>query len=298
MNTWNILVVDDDLLNRDIIAERLEDAHYHLEMAENGAEAWDKLQHGNQVFDLVLLDRMMPVMNGMELLHKIKGDPRFKNLTVIMQTAAATPQQILEGLAAGCYYYLTKPYKAASLVCIVNVALEELRSNKLLRNAVTSLPVLPESVNADYQFATLEEVHRLSALLASQCPDPSGAALGLSELLTNAIEHGNLGISYTEKGQLKRDNRWEEEIIERLQQQQYRDKKALVSFTRTSGNVVFTITDQGNGFNWQKYLDFDPERAFDPNGRGIAMAGKLAFTKLEYLGKGNHVIATIKLTGE
>jgi CheY-like chemotaxis protein/anti-sigma regulatory factor (Ser/Thr protein kinase) len=297
MNTWNILVVDDDMLNRDIIAERLDDPHYCLEMAENGAEAWDKLHHGNQAFDLVLLDRMMPVMNGMELLHKIKGDPRFKNLAVIMQTAAATPRQIQEGLAAGCYYYLTKPYKASSLICIVNVALEELRSNNLLRSAVSALPALSGSQNAEFQFSTLEETHRLSALLASHCPDPAGAALGLSELLTNAIEHGNLGISYTEKSQLKRDNRWEEEIIARLQQPQYRDKKALVSFTQTSDKVVFTIIDQGNGFNWQKYLDFDPERAFDPNGRGIAMAGKLAFTRLEYCGKGNHVIATIKLNG-
>ena len=118
--------------------------------------------------------------------------------------------------------------------------------------------------------------------------------MGLSELLINAIEHGNLGISYAHKNLLKREGSWEAEITRRLSLPEYSGKKATVHFQRRNGLITFTITDQGQGFDWKKYLDFDPERAFDPNGRGIAMAGKIAFSRIEYQGTGNQVIATVK----
>ena len=57
--------------------------------------------------------------------------------------------------------------------------------------------------------------------------------------------------------------------------------------------IVFTITDQGEGFDWQKFMQFDPERAFDPNGRGIAMAKAMSFSSLCYQGKGNVVVASV-----
>ena len=53
--------------------------------------------------------------------------------------------------------------------------------------------------------------------------------------------------------------------------------------------------DEGDGFDWEKYLSFDAERAFDTHGRGIAMASKLSFSSIEYHGKGNELTATIVL---
>jgi hypothetical protein len=50
-----------------------------------------------------------------------------------------------------------------------------------------------------------------------------------------------------------------------------------------------TVQDEGVGFDWEKYLQFDPERAFDPHGRGIALANKMSFDSLTYLGNGNTV---------
>jgi hypothetical protein len=58
---------------------------------------------------------------------------------------------------------------------------------------------------------------------------------------------------------------------------------------------VVKITDQGDGFAWGKYLEFDPARAFDFHGRGIAISKVWCFDKLEYLGKGNSVVATVLL---
>jgi hypothetical protein len=59
--------------------------------------------------------------------------------------------------------------------------------------------------------------------------------------------------------------------------------------------VSFDIADQGDGFDWQKYLEISPERAFDPHGRGVAMSRMMSFDTLEYIGSGNRVIATKKL---
>lgn len=295
MSNWQILVVDDEILNLEIIGEYLDGGPYELETAGDGAEALSKLEQRPTPYDLVILDRMMPVMDGMTLLRNLKLDPRYAHIPVIMQTAAAAPEQVREGLNAGCYYYLTKPYKSAALLSIVHAALADLRQERLLADALARTPPVPATPNADYIFSTLEEARRLSVLLAAQCPDPAAVAMGLSELLINAVEHGNLGISYAEKSRLKREDQWEDEIARRLTLPEFRSKRAVASFNRDGGQITFTVVDQGAGFNWQKYLDFEPERAFDPNGRGIAMASKLTFSSLEYQGNGNRVVATVRL---
>jgi len=295
MSRWNLLIVDDEPLNLEIIQEFLEDGPYHMQMAENGAIAWEMLNHSETTFDLVILDRMMPVMDGMELLRHMKAEPRFADIPVIMQTAASSSEQIREGMAAGCYYYLTKPYKSTALIGVVHAVLEEQRAKRQLTEETRILPEPPAISNAEYVFTTLEQAHKLSVMLAATCPEPALAAMGLIELLINAVEHGNLGISYAEKTRLKQEDQWQSEVERRLQLPEYRDKKATVQFNRNEHEVVFTITDEGTGFDAGQYLEFDPARAFDPNGRGIAMAGKLAFSRIEYRGKGNQVIATIPI---
>jgi anti-sigma regulatory factor (Ser/Thr protein kinase) len=117
--------------------------------------------------------------------------------------------------------------------------------------------------------------------------------LGLTELMMNAVEHGNLGISYEEKTLLRRENRWEEEIAYRSEQPEYRERSVMVSSERTPRAVKFTIVDEGTGFEWRKYLQLDADRAFDPNGRGIAMARMTSFDELDYRGTGNEVVGTI-----
>jgi anti-sigma regulatory factor (Ser/Thr protein kinase) len=68
-----------------------------------------------------------------------------------------------------------------------------------------------------------------------------------------------------------------------------------IRFERTPEAILFTVQDQGDGFTWNTYLDFDPERIFDPNGRGIAIARSMSFDTLEYLGNGNTVRVSVTL---
>lgn len=146
---------------------------------------------------------------------------------------------------------------------------------------------------AEFRFSTICEAKDLACFVASGCPDPDAALYGLTELMLNAIEHGNLGITYEEKKQLMLSGNLHDEIQRRLGLRENKNKCAYLNYEETEDYIQVHIKDQGNGFDWQKYLYISPERASDPNGRGIATA-KLSFASMKYLGKGNEVVCLFK----
>ncbi|MFN4341875.1 MAG: response regulator [Azonexus sp.] len=295
MNKDRALVVDDEQLNLFLIEEFLAQEDIELELHSNPLEAWASLSAPDSQFSLVVLDRMMPDLDGMELLRRMKREARFADIPVIMQTAASSPDQVREGLEAGAYYYLTKPYEPEALISIVRAAIEDRRVRHGLRSRAAHLEDAQALIlSVEYRFETLEDVSSLVPVLAAMCPSPDSVAPGLSDLMVNAIEHGNLGVTYQEKSLLKWEGDWEAEIKRRLALPQFRGRFATVRAERGPAAVTFTITDQGDGFEWSKFLTFDPDRAFDPNGRGIAMAKMMSFSTLEYQGKGNVVVARVE----
>ncbi|HFE48026.1 MAG TPA: ATP-binding protein, partial [Chromatiaceae bacterium] len=148
---------------------------------------------------------------------------------------------------------------------------------------------------ASFQIRTVDESRDLATMLANACPDPNRSVVGLLELLLNAVEHGNLGITYAEKSRLREQGTWEQEIERRLRTPGYAERWVDVGFTRDDNAVEIHIKDQGEGFEWEKYLDFDPERAFDSHGRGIAMSRMMSFDEMAYQGRGNEVIVKVYL---
>jgi anti-sigma regulatory factor (Ser/Thr protein kinase) len=68
-----------------------------------------------------------------------------------------------------------------------------------------------------------------------------------------------------------------------------------IEFSRGNDEITFIINDQGNGFDWEQYMEISPHRVFDSYGRGIAMANLISFDQIEYLGTGNKVCVTVKL---
>ncbi len=124
-----ILAVDDEEFNLEIMDYNLVRAGYEVVRAEDGIAALQRLEE-NADIDLIVLDRMMPKLDGMEFLKRIKADSRFQNIPVVMQTAAAASDQIMQGIKAGVQYYLTKPYEDAVLVSIVNAALQDQRPKR------------------------------------------------------------------------------------------------------------------------------------------------------------------------
>jgi anti-sigma regulatory factor (Ser/Thr protein kinase) len=137
--------------------------------------------------------------------------------------------------------------------------------------------------SGEFKFRTPREARALSGLLAQCTVNPTTVVTGLWELLINAIEHGNLGISYAEKSALLASGLWQEEIAKRLAEPQHVEKYASVQVELTSQQVIYTVVDQGQGFDPRPYFEFEPGRATHAHGRGIAMARRLSFTSVEYL---------------
>ena len=296
-NKTRILAVDDEALNLEILLEYFADeCALSLETADGGEAAWALLQNPENDYKAILLDRMMPGLDGIGLLKRIKGDARLAGIPVIMQTAANSAAQIREGLEAGAYYYLTKPYRRDNLLAIVQAALIDAEARDALRlqlhSHINSLQFLKQ---AEFSIRTVDEASQLASFIARACPNAEMVVMGISELLINAIEHGNLGLSYAEKSSLKRDDCWRPEIDRRAALATNIVKEVKLQFQRDMHSITLRVIDQGHGFDWQSFLEIDPERAFDPNGRGIALARLLSFSTLIYEGGGNTAVATISL---
>ena len=294
--TATVLAVDDEAYNLKIISYHLKNENFEVVTAGDGQEAWDLLVETPSIFDAVLLDRSMPRMDGMEVLKKIKSHDSLKTIPVIFQTAMKHQDDILEGLQAGAYYYLTKPYKRDDLRAIVNAAVSDsIKYRKLEGETDKVLKAFACIKKGEFEVYTMEQAEQLSALLSSACPEPRKTVVGLWELILNGIEHGNLGISYAEKSQLNQDNQWMSEIERRLSLSENQAKSVKILMNHNSSDIEFIIKDQGDGFDWQDYMDISPERAFDSHGRGIAMACMYSFDKVEYSGNGNIVSAVVFL---
>lgn len=293
-----ILVVDDDASKRDFLLESLTVAGYAVKLAVDCEAAWQILDCEQHHFSAILLDRVMQRQDGMGLLARIKADMRFADIPVIFQTDIEDPLDIVAGIKAGAFYYLVKPVSKELLFAIVQSAVSNFRLSDNLRYMAN-----PEQTNfvnmllrSEFQLRTLLEARTLAYTLSSYYPQPKRAFLGLSELLINAVEHGNLGIGYQTKSRLLQEDGWEAEIERRLTLPEHAGKKVEVQLERSPHEIRLTISDCGAGFDSSLYLEISPERAFDLNGRGIAMSRMICFDTLEYIGKGNRLLAVVSIS--
>jgi len=290
-----ILIVDDEPINLDIICAHLENDNYKLVTANDGQEAWSLLESSPESFDTIILDRMMPTLDGMQLLANIKENEMMEHVPVVMQTAKAENQDVIEGLKAGAYYYLTKPYNGDVLKTIVRSAINDRLHEKSLHESLRQgRQIFDLMTFGRFKIRNLLQCNLVASQVAHLCPPPHRVVTGISELLINALEHGNLRIGYDEKSKLMRSGMWQLEIERRLKSKQNSGGFIELEFNVHAESVQIRIRDQGQGFDWTPYMDFDPDRAFDPHGRGIAVARLSSFDDLEYIGEGNEVIATVK----
>lgn len=290
-----VLIVEDNEADRALLEAHLSRDGFLTEFADDGVDGWAMLDANPDRYDLVLLDRSMPRMDGMALLRKIKSDHRFLILPVIFQSALVSREEVIEGIRAGAYYYLTKPYDTEMLLSVVRTAATDSVAARDLQNRVKrGMQVLQLLEEAHFTYRTIEEARGLAAVLARACPDAEATVIGLTELLVNAVEHGNLGITYDDKSALLADGVWMEEVARRLELPENRAKRVDVEFSRGDDELRFTIRDRGNGFEWTRYLEIDPRRAFDRHGRGIIMARHVSFSSIEYRGTGSEVVATVR----
>jgi adenylate cyclase len=159
-----ILVVDDVEANRDILVTRLEASGYRSVQAADGEEALAMARR--HLPDLILLDVMMPKIDGIEVCRRLKADPTMPFTPIILVTAKTDSKDVVAGLDAGADEYLTKPIDQPSLVARVRGAL---RLKSLHDELQTWNTTLEARVQA--QLAELDRVGQLKRFLAPQIAD-------------------------------------------------------------------------------------------------------------------------------
>jgi DNA-binding response OmpR family regulator len=132
-----VLVVDDVEGNRELLCRRLEPFGYDMHQVDSGQAALDFIR-GNKP-DLVLLDYMMPVMNGVDVLNVLRQDWQISDIPVIMVTARAESDAVVKALDAGADDYVTKPIDFEVLRARMETQLAKHRSRDQLRQVNAAL---------------------------------------------------------------------------------------------------------------------------------------------------------------
>ncbi len=289
---YKALVVDDDRPTLLLLTTQLEAMGYDSVTAKSAPEAHEILKKNNHNIDIILLDREMPGMTGIEFVKLIKADNNLARIPVIMQTASDKPEQIREGIDVGVFYYLTKPLNKELLQSVLSAAVHDVQQETtLLEQLEKHRASFALTEDCTFTFSKLEEAEHLASFLANFYPDPERVLMGLAELLINAVEHGTLGICYDEKTKLVASGKWREEVKRRESLAENRTKKIKVIYARRKEGLYLRVTDCGPGFDWRSYMQIEPSRASDNHGRGIALANMVSFDKLNYNESGNEVTA-------
>ena len=115
-----VLVVEDEPDIRELLVDILEDAGHEVVVAEDGVTALREAHNHHP--EIILLDVMMPVMDGLEVLEHLKSDPVTRSITVIMVTAKGQSQDEIKARFAGAWDYITKPFEANEVETKVTAA--------------------------------------------------------------------------------------------------------------------------------------------------------------------------------
>ena len=121
--TKNILVCDDDPLLVDIVKFRLTSRGYHVQVATDGGEALERIEESAP--DAIVLDYMIPVMDGLQVLRQIRQNSDTRDIPVIMLSARKQETDVLSALELGASDYMVKPFSPEELVVRLTRLLEQ-----------------------------------------------------------------------------------------------------------------------------------------------------------------------------
>ncbi|OSM07006.1 putative response regulator receiver protein [Magnetofaba australis IT-1] len=280
-----MLIVDDVPGNINVLINFLQ-SHYQVSVATTGQEALDHIRQTPP--DLVLLDILLPDIDGWSVLKTLKEDPELKEIPIIIQTVLENQADFNKGISLGAYYFLTKPVSQEVLLPLMRVMLEEQRRTNWLRERADQWDaLLPCTHEWRLRITNQQEVYAAAKVVSCLCAHGKRVAVALVELLANGLEHGIARITFDEKTQLMEVGKFEAELERRLALPENRDKFVSLTFQASGEHVSMIIEDPGNGFNWRDYMDFKPERLTYLHGRGVALANSLF--SLTYSDRGNRV---------
>jgi len=288
-----ILIVDDEDMIRKILTEAIGKCGFEVQTAKNGREGLEIFKEYRP--ELVITDIQMPEKNGLELLEEIRE--LSPDTIVIIITASDSQEYAIQALRLGANNFLHKPFSLKELTAHLEKYSAVLDSRSVEREIVGRIKRRELTLILDNQ---IDNVNRFADFLVQESSgaiaikDRLGVHLGLVEMLTNAIEHGNLGITFEEKAQALGEGSevWDELCRQRAGKALQEKLEVRVDFRLEPDLCQWIITDCGEGFNLNEVPDPLEDRGIlEANGRGIFLT-RLQFDNLEYLGRGNQVRLT------
>ena len=166
-----VLIVDDERVARDLIEGFLYPEGYNLVFANSGVEVLTHIETINP--DVILLDVMMPIVDGFEVCRRLKADERWQHIPIILVTAKAALQDIVHGLDTGADEYLTKPVEHAALVARVRANLRAKALHDEVQAQKAELAAWNRTLEQRVaeQVEEIERVGRLRRFLSPQVAD-------------------------------------------------------------------------------------------------------------------------------
>ena len=292
---YNILLIDSNQVSIEYLQNILNNSVYNLVNVEDSDTAFTMLSNNTDQFSVVILGQNIENSSAIRLLHQINSNSHLKIIPIIMEAYYGTIEEMEICIRAGARYILPKPIDKNMFLNLIQIAIRDQERYQYFESSVWETKPLNTLVDATFKIKKLYEAQILASLLANECPNPRLAIIGISEILINAIEHGNLGITYAEKTKLTQHADWVAEVEHRLSLPENDNKLVTVKFNKSQRHVNIRITDSGDGFDWRKYQELDSKRVMDNHGRGIIMARSLAFENMIYHGIGNDVECIIPL---
>ena len=188
-----ILIVDDTPDNLALLSDALDEVGYMVLVALDGLSALSRIQRRRP--DLILLDAMMPGLDGFETCQRIKADPATADIPVLFMTALTDSEHVVKGFAAGGIDYVTKPINTEEVLARVA---SHLRTARILQTARAASQAQPLTLNDEPAYATLSarfqlterEVEVLRWVACGKTNRDIGDILGLSPRTVNKhLEH-------------------------------------------------------------------------------------------------------------
>ncbi len=277
-----MLVVDDESGVRSLLARALSQAGFAVDEAADAGEALARIAAAAPA--VAVLDLVLPDRHGLALLADLKRlDP---GIAVIVITGAGDEETALR---AGAASYYRKPFHAADLV-------QEVRRLAAWR--------------APPPHGTIPAAHRGRSFTTAQARDLSlvgdltlplrgllaedellGVRIGIGEMIANAVEHGNLGITTSEKEEALAEGRFAALLAERLAAPANAAKRVHVETRLGDGEFRVTVRDEGTGFAWRA---LSAEPAATLAGRGVLLA-RVHFDEVRWNERGNEVTMVKRL---
>jgi len=292
----SILIVDDEEIIRNVLRRKLEQTTaYKVYTADDGVVALDMFKE--QPVDLVISDLLMKEMNGIELLRNLKSiEP---SIPVIIITGYGTLDDAIEAIHLGAEDFIKKPFDINEVLETIDKTFRKLAEEADQREVIKFIAHEDIKLEIPNQFDLLNTVinyifsHLRARWLVSD-EDLHDVKVCLYEALTNAFEHGNLGISgevktkYLEKGQ----QHWRDYLMEQMADVVNVEKAIRVNLTINEELMRVAIQDEGPGFDYRsRTQDVDPEELFRSSGRGLLLIQSL-MDAVEFNDSGNEVTMT------